>query len=155
MYHKARSSDRDVALDTPSVRLAGRDIVLVDATASTGTTLAVAARVCLDQGARTVDVPVVDGLFVGAAVTDPRRAGVSHVWSTDSVLHPTNVLPLAPLLADAMTVERGIGEQETRCAKRGGRTACPLRTLRRACAFFESSSSWHCRPMLLGRRSAR
>jgi ribose-phosphate pyrophosphokinase len=102
---KTRRGDRDVAIDIPSVRLAGRAVVLVDDMASTGTTLAVAARLCLDQGARTVDALVVHGLFVGDAVADLRRAGVRHVWSTDSVVHPTNVLPLAPLLANAMRVE--------------------------------------------------
>jgi len=111
---KMRHGDRDVAIDMPSIRVAGRAVVLVDDMASTGTTLAVAARQCRDQGARSVDVLVVHGLFVGDAVADLRRAGVRHVWSTDSVLHPTNVLPLAPLLASAMSVERGIGEQNVR-----------------------------------------
>jgi len=106
---KVRRGDRDVAINIPSVRLAGRAVVLVDDMASTGTTLAVAARRCLELGARTVDVLVVHGLFVGDAIADLRRAGVRHVWSTDSVLHPTNVLPLAPLLADAMSVASGNG----------------------------------------------
>ena len=48
---KLRRGDRDVAIDIPSVRLAGRAVVLVDDMASTGTTLAVAARQCLAQGA--------------------------------------------------------------------------------------------------------
>jgi ribose-phosphate pyrophosphokinase len=55
-----------------------------------------------ERGAAAVDVLVVHGLFVGDAVADLRRAGVRHVWSTDSVVHPTNALPLAPLLASAM-----------------------------------------------------
>ena len=109
---KTRSGDRSVAIDMPPIRIAGRAVVLVDDMASTGTTLAVAARQCLAQGACTVDVLVVHGLFVGDAVADLRQAGVRHVWSTDSVLHPTNALTLAPLLADAMTVERDIGERE-------------------------------------------
>ena len=111
---KLRRDDRDVAIDIPSVRLAGRAVVLVDDMASTGTTLAVAARQCLAQGARSVDVLVVHGLFVGDAVADLRRAGVRHVWSTDSVLHATNVLPLAPLLANAMTAESGGDGREVR-----------------------------------------
>jgi ribose-phosphate pyrophosphokinase len=98
---KARSGDRAVAIEMPQARLAGRAVVLVDDMASTGTTLAVAARQCLSAGARSVDVLVVHGLFVGTAVDDLHRAGVRHVWSTDSVRHPTNALPLAPLLAGA------------------------------------------------------
>jgi len=99
---KQRRGDRDVSIDIPDVSLEGRAVVLVDDMASTGTTLAVAARRCLERGSATVDVLVVHGLFVGDAVADLGRAGIRHVWSTDSVLHPTNVLPLAPLLADAM-----------------------------------------------------
>jgi ribose-phosphate pyrophosphokinase len=101
---KLRHGDREVVIDMPSVRLAGRAVVLIDDMASTGTTLAVAARQCRAQGARTVDVLVVHGLFVGDAVADLQRAGVRHVWSTDSVLHPTNVLQLAPLLASALSL---------------------------------------------------
>ena len=109
---KLRRGDRDVAIDVPSARLAGRAVVLVDDMASTGTTLAVAARLCLDRGARTVDVLVVHGLFVGDAVADLQRAGVRHVFSTDSVLHPTNMLQLAPLLANAMTAGSGVDETD-------------------------------------------
>jgi ribose-phosphate pyrophosphokinase len=101
--HKLRRGDREVAIEMPPVRVAGRAVVLVDDMASTGTTLAVAARQCRAQGARTVDVMVVHGLLIGDAVADLQRAGVRHVWSTDSVLHPTNVLQLAPLLAGAMS----------------------------------------------------
>lgn len=99
---KLRHGDREVAIDMPAARLAGRAVVLVDDMASTGTTLAVAARQCLAQGAGTVDVLVVHGLFVGDAVADLQRAGVRHVWSTDSVLHATNMLQLAPLLGSAL-----------------------------------------------------
>jgi ribose-phosphate pyrophosphokinase len=99
---KLRRGDRDVVVDVPPARIAGRAVVLVDDMASTGTTLAVAARRCLALGAATVDTLVVHGLFVGDAVADLRRAGVRNVWSTDSVLHATNVLPLAGLLAGAL-----------------------------------------------------
>ena len=98
---KARRGDRDVAIELPPVDLARREVVLVDDMASTGTTLAVAARLCLERGAASVDVLVVHGLFVGGAIADLRRAGVRQVWSTDSVQHETNALPLAPLIARA------------------------------------------------------
>ena len=106
---KVRRGDRDVAVDVPPAHLAGRAVVLVDDMASTGTTLAVAARRCLALGAATVDALVVHGLFVGDAVGDLRRAGVRHVWSTDSVLHATNVLPLAGLLAGALADDAPVG----------------------------------------------
>ena len=106
---KVRRGDRDVDVDVPPARIAGRAVVLVDDMASTGTTLAVAARRCLALGAATVDALVVHGLFVGDAVGDLRRAGVRHVWSTDSVLHATNVLPLAGLLAGALADDAPVG----------------------------------------------
>ena len=106
---KLRRGDRDVVVDVPPARIAGRAVVLVDDMASTGTTLAVAARRCLALGAATVDALVVHGLFVGDAVGDLRRAGVRHVWSTDSVLHATNVLPLAGLLAGALADDAPVG----------------------------------------------
>ena len=104
---KQRRGDRDVAIDVPPARIAGRAVVLVDDMASTGTTLAVAARQCVALRAASVDVLVVHGLFVGDAVSDLRKAGVRSVWSTDSVVHPTNVLDLAPLLASALAAGPG------------------------------------------------
>ena len=111
---KRRRGDREVSIDLPDVPLAGRSVVLVDDMASTGMTLAVAARRCLEGGAATVDVLVVHGLFVGDAVADLRRAGVRNVWSTDSVVHPTNALPLAPLIAGAMLAGSDAGGLEAR-----------------------------------------
>ena len=99
---KRRLGDRDVEIDMPAVPLAGRSVVLLDDMASTGRTLARAARIALGAGAASVDVAVTHPLFVGDAVEELRLAGVRHVWSTDSVEHPTNRIALAPLLASAL-----------------------------------------------------
>jgi len=100
--NKTRNGDRDVEIRLPQVPLGRRAVVLVDDVASTGHTLATAARLCLQQGAASVDVLVTHALFVGDAVADLRRAGVRDIWSTDSVTHASNVLPLASMIADAV-----------------------------------------------------
>jgi ribose-phosphate pyrophosphokinase len=99
---KHRRGDRDVAVELPALALDGRAVVLLDDVASTGHTLAVAAREALARGAASVDVAVTHALFVGDAVASLHAAGVRHVWSTDCVPHASNVVSVAPLLADAL-----------------------------------------------------
>jgi len=99
---KLRHGDRDVDVALPEVNVAGREVVLLDDLASTGRTMIAAALACLRQGARSVDVAVTHGLFIGDAIDELAAAGVRHVWSTDSVPHRSNAVPLAPLLAAAL-----------------------------------------------------
>jgi ribose-phosphate pyrophosphokinase len=96
---KTRTGDREVEVRLPEIALAGRAVVLVDDVASTGRTLATAAAHCAQRGAKSVDVMVTHALFVGDAVAELRRAGVRDIWSTDSVTHASNVLPLAGVIA--------------------------------------------------------
>jgi len=85
---------------TPNCR--GRAVVLIDDVASTGRTLAAAARLALAAGALSVDVAVTHALFVGDAVAALNSAGVGRIWSTDSVAHASNVISVVPLLANAL-----------------------------------------------------
>lgn len=102
---KVRRGDRSVRIVLPDYAVARRCAVLVDDVASTGRTLAVATRELLAAGASSVDVIVTHAIFTGRAIDDLRAAGVRHVWSTDSIQHPTNAIRLAPLLA------RGLGRR--------------------------------------------
>jgi ribose-phosphate pyrophosphokinase len=43
-------------------------------------------------------------LFVDDALAHLARCGVRHVWSSDSVPHPSNVVSVVPLLAAALRV---------------------------------------------------
>jgi ribose-phosphate pyrophosphokinase len=100
--HKQRSGDREVVVSLPDVAVAGRAVVLLDDVASTGRTLVAAARGALAQGALSVDVAVIHGLFVGDALQQVRAAGVRHVWSSDCVPHASNAVSVVPLLAGAL-----------------------------------------------------
>lgn len=99
---KVRTGDRAVRISLPAAPIAGRRVVLVDDMASTGRTLAVAARALLGAGARRVDVAVTHALFAGDGLAVIHAAGVQSVWSTDSIAHETNRIPLAALLGRAV-----------------------------------------------------
>ncbi|MCH8180453.1 MAG: ribose-phosphate pyrophosphokinase-like domain-containing protein [Proteobacteria bacterium] len=99
---KVRHGDHDVRIALPELDVAGRPVVLLDDIASSGRTLAVAARALLAHGAASVDVAVTHALFAHDALDTVHAAGVRHVWSTDSVVHDSNVVMLAPLLAQAV-----------------------------------------------------
>ncbi|QUD88704.1 ribose-phosphate diphosphokinase [Phenylobacterium montanum] len=103
---KTRLGDRRVELSVnePSA-LAGRRVVLVDDICSSGATLAEAARLALRCGARSVEAGVVHALFDHSAAEALKAAGLTRIVSTDSCPHPTNVAPLASLLADALAGE--------------------------------------------------
>jgi len=99
---KTRRGDRNVEIRLPEHDYSGLDTVLVDDLASTGRTLAGAAAALRNAGAARVDVLVTHALFVGDALDTLMAAGVSEVWSSDSIPHPSNAFALAPDLAAAI-----------------------------------------------------
>lgn len=99
---KVRSGDKQVAIALPDTPLAGRAVVLIDDVASTGRTVAQAARLALQAGAASVDVAVTHALFADDALQVILEAGVSQVWSTDCIAHGSNAVAIAPLLAQAL-----------------------------------------------------
>lgn len=102
---KQRRGDHDVSIVLPDMPFDDRPVVIVDDVAATGRTLATAARQVLARSARSVAVLVTHPVFAGDAEAHLRAAGVTAVWSTDSIAHPTNVIALAPLLAEALRAE--------------------------------------------------
>ena len=108
---KVRHGDHQVAIALPERPVAGRDIVLLDDVASTGRTLAQAARQLLAAGAHRVDVAVTHAIFSGNALAQLLAAGVGEVWSTDCIAHPSNCVSMASALAQAA---RGVLAQAAR-----------------------------------------
>ena len=99
---KERHGDRSVTIHLPPVAVQGRAVVLLDDMASTGHTLAQAARLLLQAGAASVDVAVTHALFAGDALQALHDAGVGEVWSTDCIPHPSNTVAMAGPLAAAL-----------------------------------------------------
>lgn len=101
---KVRHGDRSVEVALPDVAVAGRQVVLLDDVASTGHTLAQAARLLLAAGAASVDVAVTHALFAGNALQLMLDAGAGAVWSTDCIQHPSNAVSMAAPIAEALAL---------------------------------------------------
>jgi ribose-phosphate pyrophosphokinase len=99
---KVRHGDRSVEIVLPSISVQARAVVVLDDVASSGHTLAGAARLLLAAGAASVDVAVTHALFAGDALAVIQAAGVGQVWSTDCIAHPSNAIDMAPELAQAL-----------------------------------------------------
>lgn len=100
--HKIRHGDREVQIALPALDVSGRAVVLLDDVASSGHTLATAARLLLAAGAASVDVAVTHALFADDALGLIQKAGVGHVWSTDCIDHPSNAVSMADLIAQTL-----------------------------------------------------
>jgi ribose-phosphate pyrophosphokinase len=99
---KQRFGDRAVFVETPDVQVKGRNVVLIDDVASTGSTLIEVVAKLREQGAEKIDALVTHPLFVENAVNKLLHSGISEIGSSDSIPHSTNVVFLAPVLAETI-----------------------------------------------------
>jgi ribose-phosphate pyrophosphokinase len=99
---KQRFSDKDVHIKVPSRDLHGRPVVIVDDVASTARTLAVTAQQLRGAGATEIHCCITHAIFAEDAEAVLRDAGISHIWSTDSILHSSNTIELCDILATAV-----------------------------------------------------
>lgn len=99
---KVREGDSRVCIQLPEFDYRDRNVVLVDDMVSTGHTLMGAAALLHERGAAQVDAACTHALFDAPAQHALERAGIAHVWSTDSIPHPSNRIALAELFAAAI-----------------------------------------------------
>ncbi|MBT9551673.1 MAG: ribose-phosphate diphosphokinase [Hydrogenophaga sp.] len=99
---KTRHGDRHVDIELPGLPVTGRSVVLMDDVASSGHTVAQAARLLKAAGAASVDVAVTHALFAAGAVQLIREAGASQIWSTDCIPHASNAVSIVPAVAAAL-----------------------------------------------------
>ena len=99
---KERFGDHQVRVHLPKADYRNRHIVLVDDVASTGRTLEQATLGLARFEPASISVLVTHALFVGDAQERLLRAGISNIWSTDAIPHPSNTLHLDHLLAKAL-----------------------------------------------------
>ncbi len=104
--HKARRGDRtvEIAFDDPA-SLAGRPVLLVDDIVSSGGTMTACASALKACGAASIDAIITHALFPAEMTQMLISAGLRTIRSTTSVVHPTNVIPLDAILAEALVGE--------------------------------------------------
>jgi ribose-phosphate pyrophosphokinase len=102
---KERLGDSRVRIELPDVS-GHRRAILVDDIASSGTTLAAAARALRAGGISRVDAAVVHAIFAPGAERRIRLAGVERVVTCDTIPHATNAIATAPLFAEALGAPR-------------------------------------------------
>ncbi len=100
--HKQRHSDYSVEITLPASACAARDLILLDDVASTGRTLEFTARALQPYKPASVSVVITHAMLVNDALERLKNAGVMQVWSTNSIHHATNAIPLAELLGAAL-----------------------------------------------------
>lgn len=99
---KQRAGDREVTISIPKAEtFLDRQAVLVDDIASSGRTLAIAARQLGSLGFAPPDCVVVHPLFAGDAAQVLAKE-VRRIVSTNSVVHPSNALDMTPAMAEAV-----------------------------------------------------
>ena len=100
---KQRAGDDAVLVTLPrGVRAPCARAVLVDDIASSGATLAAAARAIYEAGAQQVDAVVAHAIVAPGAEARIREARIARFVSCDTLPHPTNAIETAGMIADAL-----------------------------------------------------
>ncbi len=99
---KERLGDREVEIKLPAHDYQQHEVILVDDMISTGRTLINVTRQLKKQGAETIHCLVTHALFADDVTQALREAGITNIWSCDSIAHASNAIALAPLLASAL-----------------------------------------------------
>ena len=100
---KQRKGDREVIIKLPVVDYKGRNVVLVDDVASSGQTLIQTARQLKQYQPQSISVLVTHAFFKDGSIQQLHKAGVTNIWSCNSIKHATNAVSLTHLLAANLT----------------------------------------------------
>ncbi|MGR9115678.1 MAG: ribose-phosphate diphosphokinase [Gammaproteobacteria bacterium] len=99
---KIRRGDQQVDITLPDFDCRNKPVIVIDDMISTGRTLADTVRLLKQVGAGDVYAAITHALFCGDAEAYLRAAGVSAIWSTDSITHSTSCIKLDTLLAETI-----------------------------------------------------
>ena len=103
---KVRHGDRKVDISLPGAdAVRGRPAVIVDDLISSGATAMKCAELLYAAGADSVEAVATHVLARVDDLAALQKTGVVRVRSTDSILHESNAISLAPLLAEALERE--------------------------------------------------
>ncbi len=96
---KERLGDRRVHITLPAHNYHRHEVILIDDMISTGRTLINVTEQLKRQGAETIHCLITHALFSDDVTQALKSAGITHIWSSDSIPHPTNAITLTGLLA--------------------------------------------------------
>ena len=99
---KRRISGEKVVIESKSVPIAGRELVIVDDIISTGGTLATSAEMLIAQGAPKVHAICVHGVFIQGAYARLKQCGIEHLCSSDTIESAGSGYSAAPAIAQAI-----------------------------------------------------
>ena len=99
---KIRHSDTHVEIALPEFDYRDQYVILIDDVISTGNTVAQAAIKLYAAGASQVDVLITHALFTREAMNTLEQANIKNTWSSDSISHQSNHIPLTALLAESI-----------------------------------------------------
>lgn len=106
LAEKVRSGDRDVKITLSGIeQVQGHPAIIIDDMISSGTTVRHCTELLVHAGACRIEVIAVHALCQAEDLSRMYAAGIARVRSSDSVLHRTNSISLARLLADALIKE--------------------------------------------------
>lgn len=97
---KKRIDSYTVEVTPKSLDVKGQSVAIVDDVISTGTTIASAAKMLREQGAKRVVAACVHGIFAANALT--RLQACDEVVATDTLLSPATKVSVAPEIAAAL-----------------------------------------------------
>ncbi|NVJ70266.1 MAG: ribose-phosphate diphosphokinase [Alphaproteobacteria bacterium] len=103
---KERFGDREVRVTLPEAGQArGRAAVIVDDLVSSGTTMQRCAEILTQAGAKHIEAVAVHAVCSDKDFAAMKAAGIARLRSCDGILHKSNDIELAPLLAEALEKE--------------------------------------------------
>lgn len=97
---KVRHSDKKVSIMLPDYDFENKHIVLVDDVISSGGTMINIARQLHEKNIKQLDVIVTHALFDTNTHNKLKQAGISEIWSSDSIPHSTNKISIVPSVAE-------------------------------------------------------
>lgn len=107
--HLNKSRDRYTGQTVQSaegLNVKGQTVIIFDDIVSTGGTIAGAAKILREQGAKHVFCGCVHGLLIGGAEKRILDAGVEEIVGTDSVPGSVSKVSLAPLLSQELRTQQ-------------------------------------------------
>ncbi len=104
---KTRLSGEEVRIAPSSVDARGRDIIITDDIISTGGTLATAAEMLKDGGARSVHAACVHGVFSSGGFARLAAAGLASISASDTIESAASAYSAAGMIAEAVRKNNG------------------------------------------------